>query len=224
MSKTFIKALVAALAVVMLQGCGLTGGVRGQEAASAEAAATASAPLEGTSAEGAAAAVGKPAPPAPEVEGHNAELFQRATDLAEDGRLVEAEALLLEVTSDQPELAGPWFNLGRIYLAQKRDDEALGALQKAVHANPANCAARTELGVLLRRRGDFASAESQYLGCLEYRPDYRPAYLNLGILYDLYLGRLTDALVAYRRYQDLGTEPDRKVNGWVVDLERRLGS
>jgi tetratricopeptide (TPR) repeat protein len=167
---------------------------------------------------------GKPPPPAPEVQGRNAAVFTRATELLGQGRLVEAEALLLEVTSDQPELAGPWVNLAQVYLAQQRDDEALGALEQAVLANPANCAARTELGVLLRRRGEFSAAESHYLACLEYQPDYQAAYLNLGILYDLYLGRLTDALAAYRQFQSLAAEPDRRVNVWVVDLERRLDS
>jgi len=93
-----------------------------------------------------------------------------------------------------------------------------------VLANPGNCAARTELGVLLRQRGEFDAAEDHYLACLEYRPEYQAAYLNLGILYDLYLGRLDDALAAYRQYQSLASEPDNRVNGWVVDLERRVGS
>ena len=54
-------------------------------------------------------------------------------------------------------------------------------------------------------------------------PGFKDAYLNLGILYELYLGRLPEALAAYRQYQSLSSEPNRKVVGWVVDLERRLG-
>lgn len=167
---------------------------------------------------------GRTLPPAPEVSARNADVFARGTAALQAGRLVEAEALLLQVTDDQPELAGPWVNLARVFVAQGREDHAIAALEQAVLANPGNCAARTDLGVLLRRRGEFESAEAHYLACLEYQPDYQAAHLNLGILYDLYLGRLNDALAAYRRYQALAAEPDGRVGIWVVDLERRLGS
>lgn len=161
---------------------------------------------------------------APEVRGRNAEAFERAVALLREERLTQAEALLLAITDDQPELAGPWINLAHIYQHQQRDEDALLALEQAVLANPENCAARNELGVLLRRRGAFSDAEAHYLACLAHDPDFRPAHLNLGILYELYLGRLEDALAAYRRYQHLGGAPDRRVDVWVVDLERRVGS
>lgn len=211
MWKTFTSAVLLGL---MLQGCGTMG-------RSPSGSPYAGEPTTPGQEDGPA---GRTPPPAPEVRGRNAEVFARATELARDDRLVEAEALLLELTADQPELAGPWVNLARVYLAQEREDEAVAALEQAVVANPANCDARTELGVLLRRRGEFEAAEAHYLACLEYQPDYEAAHLNLGILYDLYLGRLNEALAAYRRYQDLVGEPDKRVNIWVVDLERRLGS
>jgi len=44
----------------------------------------------------------------------------------------------------------------------------------------------------------------------------------LGILYELYLGRLDDALQAYQTYQTLSENPDMRVAGWVSDLERRI--
>lgn len=200
----------------LLQGCAASGGA--PTAASDDPALSYLDPAIGE------APMGKPLPPAPEVQGRNAETFARATELLQAGRLIEAEALLLEITDDQPELAGPWINLAQVFVAQGRDDDAVAALEQAVLANPGNCAGRTELGVLLRKRGEFAAAESHYLACLEYQPGYQAAYLNLGILYDLYLGRPADALAAYRHYQDLAGEEDRRVSGWVMDLERRAGS
>jgi hypothetical protein len=59
---------------------------------------------------------------------------------------------------------------------------------------------------------------------VERVPDFREAYLNLGILYELYLGKLPEALAAYRTYQSLLEAPDHRVDGWVMDLERRLTS
>src|SRR6056297_2366440 len=101
----------AALAALVLGGCATMGGGEARAPEAERVAAESVAAEEG-------GPVGKPLPPAPEVSGRNAEVFARATELFLDGRLVEAEALLLEVTVDQPELAGPWFNLAQVYLAQ----------------------------------------------------------------------------------------------------------
>ena len=46
--------------------------------------------------------------------------------------------------------------------------------------------------------------------------------MNLGILFDLYLQDLEQALAHYRRYQELMSEENEQVAGWIVDIERRL--
>jgi tetratricopeptide (TPR) repeat protein len=160
------------------------------------------------------AAQALPGAPLPDVDRKSVELFDEALAAIHAERYTEAEKLLKELTSRDPDLSGPWFNLGSVYAA-------LGD-EKAIAANPNNCAAYTELGVLSRRSGDFLSAEANYLACVSRVPDFREAYLNLGILYELYLGRLDDALKAYQTYQSLSESPDRRVAGWVSDLERRL--
>ncbi|MFT7175684.1 MAG: hypothetical protein ACJAUG_001685 [Halioglobus sp.] len=45
---------------------------------------------------------------------------------------------------------------------------------------------------------------------------------NLGILYDVYLGEKIKALRHFNRYQTLTGGADRKVKGWIVDLQRQL--
>jgi tetratricopeptide (TPR) repeat protein len=159
----------------------------------------------------------------PKVHRANAAAFDQAVAALRSGRLREAEVLLQEITADQPELAGPWVNLGQVYVMLEQFEDARMAFTHAIAANPRSCAAHNQLGVLSRQFGDFRSAEEHYRSCLEQVPDFKDAYLNLGILYELYLGRLPEALEAYRRYQLLAVEPDRKVQGWVMDLERRLG-
>lgn len=160
---------------------------------------------------------------APRVDGRNAADFEQALGLMKAERWSEAEVLLRSITNDQPELAGPWVNLGQVYLRLEQPEEARLAFRNAIAANPENCAAYNQLGVLFRTQGQFTEAEAQYLECLKGSPDFADVYLNLGILYELYLGRLSEALEAYRRYQVLVPEPDRKVAGWVMDLERRTG-
>jgi tetratricopeptide (TPR) repeat protein len=161
--------------------------------------------------------------PVPEVSAENAEVFERAVAFIRAGQFEEAEVLLLEITFDQPELAGPWINLGQIYAARDQAEEARQSFEMAILANPWNCAAHNELGVLSRLQGDFDNAERHYLTCIDRVPNDKSAYLNLGILYELYLGKLSEALACYRHYQSFLNEPDRRVQGWVMDLERRLG-
>ena len=50
----------------------------------------------------------------------------------------------------------------------------------------------------------------------------RKAIYNLAILEELYLQDLPSALEHFRHYQSLQTEPEKKVRGWIKDLERRV--
>ncbi|TNF89450.1 MAG: tetratricopeptide repeat protein [Gammaproteobacteria bacterium] len=161
--------------------------------------------------------------PIPELKGNTASEFEMAVSFLQEGRFEEALALLRHITTEQPELAGPWINLGQVYVALEAPEEARQAFESAVAANPYNCTAHNELGLLSRQNGDFEAAEQHYLNCLERVPGNDAAHLNLGILYELYLGRLSEALASYRQYQALQAEEDRRVKGWVMDLERRLG-
>ncbi|HEY6599144.1 MAG TPA: tetratricopeptide repeat protein [Pseudomonadales bacterium] len=168
-----------------------------------------------------AAVVGSTAPNA-EVDRKSAALFEQALDAIQAERYAEAEGLLKQLTERDPMLSGPWVNLGTVYEALGDNAAAEAAYKKAIEANPNSCAAYIDLGVMARRAGDFITAETNYLACTQRVPDFRDAYLNLGILYELYLGRLDDALKAYQTYQSLSANADLKVAAWVADLERRL--
>ncbi len=157
-----------------------------------------------------------------EVDRKSEQLFEQALTAIQAQRYTEAESLLKELTARDPMLSGPWVNLGGVYEALGDNDAAQHAYKKAIDANPNNCAAYVDLGVLSRRAGDFLTAEANYLACAQRVPNFREAYLNLGILYELYLGRLDDALKAYQTYQTLSDSPDMRVAGWVSDLERRI--
>lgn len=158
-----------------------------------------------------------------EVAPRNAERFELGLAAVDIDDLVAAEKYFLQITKDQPELPGPWANLAQIE-RQRGDIEAAGSiLRRAVDANPDNCQALTSLGLMSREVGDFASAEGYYLDCLQRDADFADAHYNLGILYEIYLGRLPEALASYRTYQALTEKPDRRVAGWVMDLERRIG-
>ena len=165
-----------------------------------------------------------PATPVPPLKSGTQALFERAVELQSAGKYEAAQVLLLEITAEQPELAGPWVNLGLIHAHAGDSATAADAFATALQANPKNCDALTQLGVLKRREGDFEGAEAMYRRCLDANPGYAHAYLNLGILYELYMGRYGEALAAYNDYQVIVPEPDARVHGWVIDLERRVAA
>ena len=154
-----------------------------------------------------------------DVNRRSANLFEDAVLAMQNQRFDDAEIVLRELTAREPKLSGPWANLGTVYLALDDPPAARVAFQRAVEINPDNCAAYNEMGVMSRQSGDFITAEANYLACVERVPDFREAYLNLGILYELYLGKLPEALAADRTYQSLLDAPDRRVDGWVMDRD-----
>ncbi len=148
--------------------------------------------------------------------------FERALEAMHNDDFRRAEQELAALLEQRPELSGAWINLGHSYLAQDRRDSARDAFDAALQHSPDDCRALNALGVMARQEGEFAHAERKYRRCLDAQPNFREALLNLAILYELYLGRLEEALTLYQRYQTLLEEPDPRVNGWLVDLQRRV--
>lgn len=184
----------------------------------------ASAGVSGTASSGAVSALPLRVPPDVKIDRQSEALFGHSLDALRAGEYEKAEILLLELTEHRPDLSGPWVNLGSVYSHLGNNDAAEAAYQHALEVNPDNCAAYNQLGVLSREAGDFLAAEANYLACIQRVPDFREAYLNLGILYELYLGKLGEAMQAYRNYQALLDKPDKKVKGWLMDLERRISA
>lgn len=83
--------------------------------------------------------------------------------------------------------------------------------------------AMTGLALAYRNTGRFALAEQAYRAALQADPDYAPAMLNLGVLFDLYLQRPVEALERYEAYQARLPQPDERVAGWIKELEIRTG-
>jgi tetratricopeptide (TPR) repeat protein len=144
--------------------------------------------------------------------------------LINDQQLAAAETLLKSEIKRHPRQVGPRTNLGLLYANSDRKPEAEVILHDVVQGHPNACAAQVRLGQLYRESFRFAEAETVYLTCLQHDPAYPAALLNLGILYELYRGSFDLALSHYERYQLAITEPDRKVQGWIADLSRRLAS
>ena len=130
--------------------------------------------------------------------------------------------MLTEITRKYPSLAGPFTNLGLVYIKKGKFTEAKQALLQATTIKPGDAVAYNHLGVAYRELGEFKQAQQAYEEALKLKPDYADAHLNIGILYDVYLNDLNQALLQYQQYQSLSNSPDPKVEKWIVDLKRRV--
>jgi tetratricopeptide (TPR) repeat protein len=150
--------------------------------------------------------------------------YDNALGLMQSRDYHSAVPALLDFIEDNPDLSGPYVNLGIAYQHMEQKEAAKAALGKAVELNPGNAAAHHQLGILYRQQGDFDSALSSYNNALKLDAGYALVHRNIGILYDLYLGQPALALEHYRKYLELAAAPDPDVDRWLVDLERRSGS
>ncbi len=139
------------------------------------------------------------------------------------GELTQAQTVLKKMTSDYPQLSGPYANLGVVYSRQKNWTDALSVLKKGMEKNPKNIKILNQLGFVYRQSGDFKQAEKSYLGAIKEAPNDTTAYINIGILYDIYMGQFVKASNYYQKYQSMLPKADRKVAGWIVDINRRAG-
>jgi tetratricopeptide (TPR) repeat protein len=138
------------------------------------------------------------------------------------GNAVEAELEFKQMALAYPQLAAPDVNLGILYRKGGHLDQSEEALKSAVQRNGGSAVAWTELGVTQRWRGEFADAAASYEKAIAADPNFAPAYRNLGVVCDLYLGDPERALAALERYKEL-TGEDRPVTSWIAELRQRTG-
>lgn len=149
--------------------------------------------------------------------------YRFAVEALKGGNQDLAEQQLLEMLDSYPALSGPAYNLAVLKRQQGDQEAAEKYLEMALNRNYANFDARNLKALMLREAGEFDQAEQVYRDIISSWGGYAPAYRNLGILYDIFMGRVDDALVYYRQYNYMIDEPDPQVNGWIVDIERRYG-
>lgn len=175
-------------------------------------------PAAREAAPGQAAAPAKVEPPVPAPA---RQAYEQALASMQAGRHKEAETVLLELTRKYPELSGPYANLGILYYRTGRPTEAVEMLNKAIGINSQQAAYYNQLGVIQRSNGRFAEARTAYSRALEVDANYPFAHLNLGILYDLYLGEPDRAVAHYQRYAELNPADAKQVEKWIADLKQR---
>ncbi|MFQ5642996.1 MAG: tetratricopeptide repeat protein, partial [Thiogranum sp.] len=135
--------------------------------------------------------------------------YDNALVLMQSGDYAAAIPVLQAFIEEQPQLAGPYINLGIAYRRTGQPDAALTALTKAAELNPGNTITYQQLGMTYREQGNFEAALEAYTNALKLDSGYALAHRNIGILYDLYLQQPALALDHYKRYLELVGEPDQ---------------
>jgi len=138
------------------------------------------------------------------------------------GNATEAELEFKQMTLAYPRLSTPYVNLGILYRKSGHLDQSEEALKGAVDRNGGSAVAWNELGATQRMRGEFPDAAASYEKAIAADSNYAPAYRNLGVVSDLYLGDPERALTALERYKEL-TGEDRPVTSWIAELRQRTG-
>lgn len=149
--------------------------------------------------------------------------FTVAINLMNQGQLDQALTAFSAMTQAYPMLSGPFANMGVIYCHQEKWENATQSLTIAIEKNAKNLKALNQLGFAWRNMGKFKEAEKAYLQAIKVNPEFSESYLNIGILYDIYMGQFVKASDYYQKYQSLQSEPNRQVAGWIVDINRRAG-
>jgi len=147
--------------------------------------------------------------------------FDDAVRAQRAGKPADAERGYRALLQSNPELGGPHANLGVIYRQAGKLDDSVRELETAVKLSPRQPIYLNQLGIAYRQQGQFAKARDAYQRALAQDPGYAAAMLNLGILYDLYLGDTQRALEQYARYLSLFPNGDPTVSKWVADLKNR---
>lgn len=90
--------------------------------------------------------------------------------------------LLIKAEKDYPYYEITYHNLGNVYLAYEKIDEAEKAFRKAIELKPTFVEAMNDLASLLVRRGVKEEAETLLRQAIEADPGYPYAHVNLGQL------------------------------------------
>jgi tetratricopeptide (TPR) repeat protein len=144
-------------------------------------------------------------------------LRTRALLQMKEGRPDQA-VLDLEAGFESGGSGGEWLLLGTADLQRGRLPAAEDKFRSAIVAQPSDYEGYLNLGLTLRRLGNFTEAEEIYQQGLA-TASHPDLHLNLGVLYELYRGKPSLALEQYRKYLELEGPASDRVRGWMEYLE-----
>lgn len=127
-----------------------------------------------------------------------------------EGRMRDATELFQRIVTLAPNQANNWYNLGFARRGARDFEGALDAYSRAIKLgldSPEE--AFVNRAVILKDDLErYVEAEGDFKKAVAISPDFVPAWVNLGLLYEV-LGRRDEAIVAYRR----AVQADKRATG-----------
>jgi len=123
-----------------------------------------------------------------------------------------------------PGNAAVYVNMGNVLGRMGELDDAVEAYRRAIDLAPGMAGAHRNLGWTLIRKGESSAAVDALHEAIRLSPDSAEAYCDLGAALKA-LGRLEDALAAYRKGHELGSrDPDwsNPSARWIAEVEAML--
>ncbi|MEM9101465.1 MAG: tetratricopeptide repeat protein [Pseudomonadota bacterium] len=157
-------------------------------------------------------------PVAPELQA----VFSEALIYMQQKQYQQAINAFTTILQNYPDASGASLNIAIAYQHLQDLEKALEYVIQATQNNPKNYIAFDVKGQVLRERGEFKAAKQAYATAITINKSYANAYLNAGILADLYLHDFVAAKNFYQEYLNLTGQPNKKVEGWIIDLNRRI--
>jgi len=129
----------------------------------------------------------------------------------------EAEAAFLKATELAPDNPQAYYQLGVLYVAQKKLPEAEAKFRKVIEKNEKNPGVHTLLGVVLNSQGKIEDANKEYRRALELAPKNALAANNLAANLADHGGNLDEALKFAQVAREAAPEDPNVADtlGWI---------
>jgi len=123
--------------------------------------------------------------------------FELALKYRQGGRLADAEKLLRQILTHQPQQADALHLLAAVVHLRGRSQEALELIQQAIKINPHSGEYFNTRGIILSNSNHPEAAIEAFHEAFKLKPDYAEAHSNLGNVFKK-LERLDEAIDEYR--------------------------
>jgi Flp pilus assembly protein TadD len=107
-------------------------------------------------------------------------LNRQASNAFNEGRNEDALKLLISAERKYEFYEVTYHNLGNVYQAIHRDDDAERAFRRAIELKPTFVEAMNDLAALLVKKGNKEEAEAILRKAIAIKPSYPYAHINLG--------------------------------------------
>ncbi|MBI3187613.1 MAG: tetratricopeptide repeat protein [Gammaproteobacteria bacterium] len=148
--------------------------------------------------------------------------YRNAITALNNNKLDLAENILKEILNERKDLAGPWANLGLVYLKKNDITQATKALQQALLLNPNQPYALNLMGLIEYNQGNVQKATEYYAAAVANKPDYANAHYNLALVYDIFYQDIPKAVEHYKQYMELTKHEDKETGMWLEQLASSL--